>query len=236
MIGLLLILGTAALAASLGLAIFGHNAVKQEVHAGLEILRTFRWKEFCQLVMQGFVKEGFKPIMEQCAPGEDKVDFVLTKNNERFLMVVKHGGAYKVGANAVRALIRLMNDNKANGGILVTSGRFDHAALKIAQGFPVLLLDDHALWERTKPFLPTETLDDVAHRVEDSKKIARQRSFILGAIGAGVILLGCIVAAIDYFESDQQPGVGNGAADTHSAFAQHLAKMGEPPMGSDRKS
>jgi hypothetical protein len=191
----------------LGLAILGvvamlnaklrHDQRARQVQAGLEVLRTLRWKEFTQYVQQAFEKRSFHPETTLRKPGEDGVDLVLVRAGQRHLLQVKHGGAYHVGAAPVRRLASMLESHGATGGILVTSGGFDDDARASAQGQPVTLLDGDALWSQLQDVLPGTLIGEAEARAVEGQ--LRERSRLnLGLIGgSAVLLLGIILFAFD---------------------------------------
>ena len=158
----------------------------REVQAGLEVLRTLRWKEFTQHVQQTFEKRSFHPEATPRKPGEDGVDLVLVRAGQRHLLQVKHGGAYHVGATPVRRLASMLESHGATGGILVTSGGFDDDARAAAQGQPVTLLDGDALWTQLQDVLPPALIDEAAARAAEGQ--VRERSRLnLGLVAGGAL-------------------------------------------------
>ncbi len=195
---ILLLLGLAALGV-LAAMVVGLRKRRRagEVEAGLEVLRTLRWKEFTLYVQQAFEKRSFHPEATPRKPGEDGVDLILVRAGQRHLLQVKHGGAYHVGAAAVRRLLSMLETHGSTGGILVTSGRFDDEARAAAQGQAVTLLDGDTLWTQLQDVLPPALIDESLARASEAQ--ARERSRLnLGLIGAGAVaLLGGVLFAFD---------------------------------------
>lgn len=191
----------------LGLAILGVVAARvanlrrsqraREVQAGLEVLRTLRWKEFTQYVQQAFEKRSFHPEATPRKPGEDGVDLVLVRAGQRHLLQVKHGGAYHVGAAPVRRLASMLESHGATGGILVTSGGFDDDARASAQGQPVTLLDGDALWSQLQDVLPGTLIGEAEARAVEGQMRERSRLNLGLIAGGAVALLGGILFAFD---------------------------------------
>ncbi|HQX25285.1 MAG TPA: restriction endonuclease [Pseudomonadota bacterium] len=195
----------------------------REVQAGLEVLRTLRWKEFTQHVQQTFEKRSFHPEATPRKPGEDGVDLVLVRAGQRHLLQVKHGGAYHVGATPVRRLASMLESHGATGGILVTSGGFDDDARAAAQGQPVTLLDGDALWTQLQDVLPPALIDEAAARAAEGQ--VRERSRLnLGLVAGGALaLLGGALFAFDRLSAGRVDDDGPAPARTAEAAAPAAA-------------
>lgn len=224
---ILLLLGLAALGA-LAAMVVGLRKRRRagEVEAGLEVLRTLRWKEFTLYVQQAFEKRSFHPEATPRKPGEDGVDLILVRAGQRHLLQVKHGGAYHVGAAAVRRLLSMLETHGSTGGILVTSGRFDDEARAAAQGQAVTLLDGDALWTQLQDVLPPALIDESLARASEAQ--VRERSRLnLGLIAAGAVaLLGGVLFAFDRLTAG---GDANETPDAPAAAASAPATAGATP-------
>lgn len=117
--------------------------VTQNPAAG--ILDSLSWREFEQLVGEGFRLQGYQ-VMETGGNGPDGgVDLVLSKDGERFLVQCKQWKAYKVGVEVVRELYGVMTAKGAAGGFVVTSGQFTEPAREFAKGRNLKLVDGPVL-------------------------------------------------------------------------------------------
>lgn len=106
-----------------------------------DVLSGMSWREFEQLVGEGFRLQGYE-VREQGGRGPDGgVDLVLRKGNETFLVQCKQWRAFKVGVDVVRELYGVMAARGAAGGFVVTSGQFTDEAQAFAAGRNVLLVD-----------------------------------------------------------------------------------------------
>lgn len=109
------------------------------------VLEKLSWREFEQLVGEGFRLQGYQ-VTETGGNGPDGgVDLVLTKDGDRFLVQCKQWKAYKVGVEVVRELYGVMAAMGAAGGIVVTSGKFTEPAREFAQGRNLKLVDGPVL-------------------------------------------------------------------------------------------
>lgn len=117
------------------------------------VLDGMSWRQFEQLVGEGFRLQGYR-VAETGGGGPDGgVDLVLTKGAEKFLVQCKQWRAFKVGVDVVRELYGVMAARGATGGFVVTSGRFTDDAAAFARGRNVHLIDGtelHALIRRVQ--------------------------------------------------------------------------------------
>ncbi len=163
---------------------------EREVAAGLEVLRGLRWKEFANLVTQSFESRGYAAQTNSRKPGQDGVDMILTRAEDRVLLQVKHGGSYLVGAGPVRLLAGMLATQQAQSGVIATSGAFDAAAVDAARNVPVTLLDGGPLWSSVKGLLPEALRVDAQERADIAGKRAQSRLSVLAIGGAALVLLG----------------------------------------------
>lgn len=109
------------------------------------VLDGLSWREFEQLVGEGFRVQGYQ-VTETGGSGPDGgVDLVLSKDGDKFLVQCKQWKAYKVGVEVVRELYGVMAAKGAAGGFVVTSGRFTEPAREFARGRNLKLLDGPVL-------------------------------------------------------------------------------------------
>lgn len=99
------------------------------------------WREFEQLVGEGFRVQGYQVIESGGSGPDGGVDLVLNKGGDKFLVQCKQWKAYKVGVEVVRELYGVMAAKGAAGGFVVTSGQFTEPAREFAQGRNLKLVD-----------------------------------------------------------------------------------------------
>jgi restriction system protein len=162
----------------------------REAQAGLEVLRSLRWKEFANFVAQTFEARGYAIADAQRPPGEDGADLVLARGAERVLLQVKHGGSYHVGAGPVRALASMLAAQNAKAGVIATSGAFDAEATEAARGQSVTLLAGEPLWTALRDLLPQAMLAEAQEHAQALATTARTRLVSMAAIGAALTLAG----------------------------------------------
>jgi hypothetical protein len=225
-------LGLALLGAALALRLSAaRKRGELDVAAGLEVLRTLRWKEFSQYVTQSFEARGFAAETGQRRPGEDGVDIVLTRNGERTLLQIKHGGSYLVGAAPVRALAGLLRAQQAQAGVIATSGAFDAAAGEAARDMPVTLLAGEPLWNSVRGLLPESLVREAEERADDAARKAQSKLNVMAIAGGGLLLLGALLGVLAALEGGDEPPAPR--ADT-AAPAADAATPGPAAPGTTR--
>jgi hypothetical protein len=221
-------LGLALLVAAFMLRLaHDRRRVAREAQAGLEVLRSLRWKEFANLVAQSFVGRGYSIVESQRPPGEDGADRILARGNERVLLQVKQGGSYHVGAGPVRALVSMLAAQQAQAGVIATSGAFDAEANEAARGHAVTLLAGESLWAAVRNLLPPALFAEAQERAVLLENAARTRLVTLAAVGAALTLAGAGLWLLLRLEGGEPPA-GEIAAPAASAPAVATA-----PAGSD---
>jgi hypothetical protein len=177
----------------------------REAQAGLEVLRSLRWKEFANFVAQSFAARGYTVATTQRGPGEDGADLVLARGAERVLLQVKHGGSYHVGGGPVRALATMLTAQQAQAGVIATSGGFDAEASEAARGQSVTLLAGEPLWTAVRDLLPQSMMAEAQDRAEALATTARTRLVAMGAIGAALTLAGAGLWLLMRMEGGEPP-------------------------------
>ncbi|CAN7770959.1 restriction endonuclease [Variovorax sp. LjRoot290] len=117
---------------------------------GADVLEAMTWREFEMLVGEAFRLKGYR-IEESGGRGADGgIDLVLRKSGKKFLVQCKQWRSYKVGVGVIREHFGVMTAEKADGGIVVTSGRFTAEARVFAKGFHIELIEGEALFQMIK--------------------------------------------------------------------------------------
>lgn len=108
-------------------------------------LNGMSWQEFEMLVGEAYRRQGFS-VRETGGGGADGgVDLVLTKNGQTVLVQCKQWKTFKVGVKTVRELYGVMAAQKAQGGVVVSSGVFTQEAKDFAAGKNIALIDGEKL-------------------------------------------------------------------------------------------
>lgn len=112
-----------------------------------EGIRSLDWRDFERLVGEAFRRQGYS-LRERGGNGPDGgVDLELKGGSGTVLVQCKHWKAWKVGVRPVRELFGVMVSERADEGIVVTSGRFTAKAHAFARSNGVRLLDGPKLVE-----------------------------------------------------------------------------------------
>lgn len=122
--------------------------------SGIESLRSISWREFEQLVGEAYRRQGYD-IEETGGGGADGgIDLVLRGHGETVLVQCKRWKARQVGVDKVRELFGVVTAERADRGILVTSGNFTNAARSFQAGKPLALIDGPALAQLVRDVQP----------------------------------------------------------------------------------
>ncbi|WP_436297935.1 restriction endonuclease [Variovorax sp. LjRoot175] len=114
---------------------------------GADVLEAMTWREFEMLVGEAFRLKGYR-IEESGGRGADGgIDLVLRKSGKKFLVQCKQWRSYKVGVGVIREHFGVMTAERADGGFVVTSGRFTAEARVFAKGFHIELIEGEALFQ-----------------------------------------------------------------------------------------
>ncbi|MBT9611896.1 MAG: DUF2034 domain-containing protein [Burkholderiales bacterium] len=134
-----------ALASALGRRKRENLLEKTGERADADALNGMSWQEFEMLVGEAYRRQGFN-VREIGGGGADGgVDLVLTKNGQTVLVQCKQWKTFKVGVKTVRELYGVMAAQKAQGGVVVTSGVFTQEAKEFAGGKNIALIDGEKL-------------------------------------------------------------------------------------------
>lgn len=112
---------------------------------GLASLQNLSWKEFEWLVGEVYRKQGYT-VEEFLGGGADGgIDLILRKNGGTWLVQCKQWRTQAVGAPTIREIFGLVAHHRANGAIVITSGRFTREAHAFAEGKMLELIDSPKL-------------------------------------------------------------------------------------------
>jgi restriction system protein len=96
--------------------------------SGLASIRDATWREFERLVSEAYRRRGYLAEVVGSDCGDGGVDIRLNGHGETVLVQCKQRKAYKVGVTTVRELLGVVVSQKADRGVVVTSGRFTREA------------------------------------------------------------------------------------------------------------
>lgn len=122
-----------------------------------ELLGQLRWRDFAKLVLQAMHGRGYRPVIDSGLPSDgiptDGSDILLERGDELALLSCKYGSASTVGAQALLGLSQSAKLRGAQAVIVVTPGRFDEEAVRIAKQQNIELIDGAALWPEVRPYV-----------------------------------------------------------------------------------
>ncbi|MEI8197075.1 MAG: restriction endonuclease [Phycisphaerae bacterium] len=115
---------------------------------GLASLNDMSWRNFERLVSEAYHRKGYMAEVVGADSGDGGVDIRLIGIGETVLVQCKQWKAFKVGVTTVRELLGVVVSEKADRGIVVTSGRFTQEAATFArQNRQIELVDGPELAE-----------------------------------------------------------------------------------------
>ena len=133
---------------------------------GLEHLTGLRWREFTRLVLHAMHERGYRVLKDDSSPGDelpgDGGDILLERDGQRVLLLCKYGNASVVGAPPILGLGKAAELRGAHAALVVTPGRFDDEARRVAALQHVELIDGASLWPEVEPFLDHTGRDHAA--------------------------------------------------------------------------
>ena len=186
-------------------------------------LSTLRWREFAKLVLQALHARGYRPAAEEGLPADgiptDGSDIVLERNGSRTLLSCKYGSASVVGVQALMGLAQSATLRGAQDVIVVTPGRFDEEATRIARQQNIELIDGQSLWPEVRPYVAAPTSSAAAPRAAASP--AQRRTALAWAAAAVIGLLAWMLA-----QSMQSMAVDDDALPPLPARVTHTAASG----------
>lgn len=107
-------------------------------------LLTMSWQEFEHLVSEVYRRRGYS-VMETPGGADGGVDLVARRQGQTVLVQCKQWRTRDVGVSVVRELLGVVAAKGANGGAVVTVGRFTEEARRFAKGTSIELIDGDVL-------------------------------------------------------------------------------------------
>lgn len=169
----------------------------EETVAGITALAGMRWRDFIHLVLAAMNARGYERVFVPEASG-DESDYLLEREGQRWLLSSKHGTAYVLGSGTISEFAREIRMRGANGGLLVTPGRFAKEAVTLARTHRIELLDGPALWPELRPLLPEDQREEVVGPAR-----AHLQRQLLVAWGAALLIGAVAFLALHRLEPDE---------------------------------
>jgi len=101
--------------------------------------------EFETLLAEAFRMQGYLTVENVGGGSANRVDLVLRRDRESFLVLSKYWKESRIDAHIVQQLHRSMTSRGAMGGFVVTLGRFSRDATAFAAASNIRLIDGTAL-------------------------------------------------------------------------------------------
>ncbi len=195
-----------------------------DLQQGLDYLAGLRWADFIRLVLRAMHAAGYATISDDGTPNDgfasDGKDILLKRGSQRTLLSCKHGSSSVVSAQAVLGLGKSAELRGATASIVVTPGRFDAEARRVANQQQVELIDGEHLWPKVKPFIPEQSLPG-------STKAANPKAPLLAWTAAAV--LGLVTGLVAY---NMQAPIES-TTDANAATSQSTASNHAPDARSE---
>jgi restriction system protein len=183
-ITLAITLAAALLVALLAFFGLGLNSRKRiEAQCGLASLYAMKWREFAQLVGDIMRQRGMTQVPDEGVTADAGFDRKFERGNQRYLVAIKHGAATRVGTNTLRDLRSAIATEGAGGGLVVTSGAVETAALS-GLGATLEVLHGKDLWNEIAPLLPDQHKDAVRSRIKRRLTLGWLTLLIAAALAA----------------------------------------------------
>ena len=123
----------------------GGKSLARAASGGTEAINSTSHSDFELLVGAALRNAGYR-VASQALPGPDGgVDLVVEKDRKRALVQCKHWQAKSVGVGVIREIVGVVASRKADGAMVVTSGRFTDEAKDFAARSGVDLIDGERL-------------------------------------------------------------------------------------------
>lgn len=116
-----------------------------DAQTSAESLRELSWLEFERLLAEAFRREGYAVEPGGGSAPDGGVDLRLFREGRLVLVQCKHWKVWKVGVKIVRELRGVVSSEGADGGIVVTSGKFTAEAVDFARTSGIRLVDGEEL-------------------------------------------------------------------------------------------
>jgi restriction system protein len=122
-------------------------------------IASMNWRDFERLVGAAFRRQAFEVVGLGGNGPDGGVDLVLNKGGKRYLAQCKHWKAREVGVAIVRELNGVVAAQHADGGYVISGGRFTREAMVFADSCGIKLIDGPKLEKLIRPALSAIPLD-----------------------------------------------------------------------------
>lgn len=108
---------------------------------GIDSIRELTWFQFEKLLCEAFKREGYCVEHTGTDGPDGGVDIRIRNEESRKLVQCKHWKKNQVGVGVVREMLGIVTSERADEGIVVTSGTFTRDAISFAEPNTVRLID-----------------------------------------------------------------------------------------------
>lgn len=112
---------------------------------GIESIRALTWFQFEKLLCEAFKREGYHVEHTGTDGPDGGVDIRIRNEESRKLVQCKHWKKNQVGVSVVREMLGIVTSERADEGIVVTSGSFTRDAIAFAETNAIRLIDGSQL-------------------------------------------------------------------------------------------
>src|SRR5690606_27270383 len=135
----------------------GQAAETQPAERGASQLGALRWREFARLVLQAMHARGYRTVFDGDTPPDgipsDGSDILLERDGTLTLLSCRYGSASVVGVQALLGLAKSAKLRGAHKVLVVTPGRFEQEAARLAVQQDIELIDGEDLWPEVRPYV-----------------------------------------------------------------------------------
>jgi len=112
---------------------------------GIDTVRDLTWFQFEKLLCEAFKREGYQVEHTGTDGPDGGVDIRIQNQESRKLVQCKHWKKNQVGVGVVREMLGIVTSERADEGIVVTSGSFTRDAISFAETNAIRLIDGRQL-------------------------------------------------------------------------------------------
>jgi restriction system protein len=108
-------------------------------------LNRLGWREFERLAASHLQRLGYKVRLHGGSGGDGGIDLIASRRGQRYIVQCKHWRGKRVGVRIVREMFGVMHAEKADGVVIVSSGRFTREAQAFADQNRIVLINGRDL-------------------------------------------------------------------------------------------
>jgi restriction system protein len=137
------------------------------------LLNGMNWQDFEKVVADAFTHNGYEVRERGGAQADGGVDLIAHRGGQRFFVQCKQWRSKKVDVATVREMLGIMSAHGADGGFVVAAGGFTSAAISLAEGRAVILVDNDRLVQMMRgPVVAAASPADPTRRLAPVSSVA----------------------------------------------------------------